>query len=1010
MRITEYALEHRVVMIFAIALIFAGGIFAYGNLGKLEDPEFTIKDALVITSWPGATPHEMELHVTDVIEQAVQATDELDEIESYSRAGVSVVKVKLKQSNRSGDMPQLWDTLRRKVGDCQGDLPAGAGPSLVWDDYGDVYGIFLGVTGDGFDHAELEEYVDFLQRELSLVPDVARVSVWGDRTEVVEVVPSRARMASFGVNPGMIAAVLNRQNTVVRTGSIDVGDSRIRLRPTGVFGSLDEIGELVIPGAPGEQVLLRDVAVVRRAYLDPPSRIMRCDGEPALGLGVSVVSGGDMVALGEAVDARLAELEAELPVGIDFVKIYDQPARVVDSISQFIWNLVMSVAIVIGVLLLAMGLRSGLLIGSGLVLSILGTLIFMLIWGVSMQRTSLGAFIIAMGMLVDNAIVVTDGALVGMQRGLDGRRAAVDAARRTAVPLLGATLVAALAFLPIYLSPDNSGEYVASLFIVVGVSLLLSWILAITQTPLACTMFLKIPAGGTGDPYGGRFYVAYRRFLETALRRRARVAILMAVVLALAAAGFTKVGREFFPPSSKPMVMVDFWLPEGSDIRTVSERMRDLEAFVARQPETVNTALCIGGPPPRYYLAMNSEDATPSYGQLIVNVGDFKEARVLKPRIEDWLAGNRPDALVNVFLHKMGPPAKAAVEAAFIGPDPAVLRDLAAQAEDLMRADPHARSVRTDWRERTLMLEPRYDQPRGMRAGVSRADVATSLSRLTEGTPVGWFREKDDQLPILLKADADERSAVGDLSAAPVWGSVAAAATPLGQVAPELSLAWEDPIIRRFDRRRAITAQCESEGISGTELQARLRSDIEAIPLPEGYGLKWFGSYRNSVRSNAAVTKFLPLALLLMTFIIVAIFDSLRKPLIIALTLPLSIVGIVIGLLLTGVPFGFMALLGSLSLIGMLIKNAVVLIDEIDAGIAGGAAPWTAVLDASVSRLRPVMMASMTTVLGMFPLLWDPLFQGLAVTIMFGLTFATVLTLLVVPVLYTLLFRVRPEV
>lgn len=1009
MRVTRYALEHRVVMIFLILLVCGGGLTAYRNLGKLEDPEFTIKDALVITTWPGATPHEVELHVTDVIEEAVQTTDELDEIESYSRAGVSVVKVKLKQSNRAPDMPQLWDVLRRKVNDCQGDLPDGARPSTVWDDYGDVFGIYLGIIADGFDYAELKEYADYLQRELSLVPGVAEVVVQGARTEVIEVVPTRARMASLGVNPALIAAALNRQNTVVRTGSIDVGERRIRLRPEGGFASLDEIRDLVIQGAPGEQVLLRDVAEVRRGYLDPPSRIMRCDGLPALTLGVSVVSGGNVVELGEAVDERLDELMAGIPVGIDLVKIYDQPARVVESIDGFILNLALSVAIVVGVLLLTMGIRSGLLIGSGLVLSILGTLIVMLVWGVDMQRTSLGAFIIAMGMLVDNAIVVTDGALVGMQRGLDRRKAALDAASRTAAPLLAATLVAALAFLSIYMAPNNSGEYVASLFIVVGVSLILSWILAVTQTPLACVTFLKPASGRSGDPYGGRFYVAYRRFLERALHRRTRAALLMLLALVLSGAGFRSVGREFFPPSNKPMVIVDCWLPEGSGVRAVEDRLRGLEEFAMRQPETVGTAVSIGGAPLRYYLAMSVEDAVPHYGQMIVNVGDVGQARDMRDRIDLWLRENRPDILAKVYLHQMGPPVEAAVEACFIGPDPAVLRGLAGEAERIMRSDPGSRSVRNDWRERTLVLAPRFDQPRGLRAGVARTDVAASLSRLTEGQPIGLFREKDERLPILLKAAAAERAAVGDLDAAPVWGSAAGAAVPLGQVAAGTDLIWEDPVIRRLDRRRAITAQCDAAGVNGMELFARLRPAIENIPLPEGYELEWFGTYSENVESNAAVTKFLPLSLLLMALIVVAMFNSLRKPLIIALTLPLSIVGIVVGLLLTGMPFGFMALLGALSLIGMLIKNAVVLLDEIGLLIGEGSDPWRAVLDASVSRLRPVMMASMTTVLGMFPLLWDPLFKGLAVTIMFGLTFATVLTLLVVPVLYTLLFRVRPE-
>jgi len=1001
------AIKYRVVVIFVVVLVVFGGGYAFLNLGKLEDPEFTLKQALVVTTWPGATPHEVELQVTDVIEQAVQTTEGLLEIESLSRAEVSIVKVFLNESFRNEDMQQLWDDLRRKVNDCQGSLPSGADPSTVMDDYGDVFGIFLALTGDGFTTAELQDYSEYVQRELLLVKDVARVELYGDRVEVVEVVPSRARMATAGIHPMLIVSALNAQNSVVHTGSLDAGDLRIRVRPSGTFDGVEAIGDLVIEGAPGTPVFLRDVADIRRTTLDPPRRIMHFNGQAALGIGVSVVSGGDVVAMGEAVQLRLDEMIAEMPIGIEVNTIYNQPALVTKSVDQFLINLAMSVGIVIVVLLVAMGLRSGLIIGSGLILAIMGTLIFMLATGINMQRVSLGAFIVAMGMLVDNAIVVVDGALIAMQNGVPRRRAVIEAGQRTAWPLLGSTVVAVLAFLTIYMAPNNTGEYVASLFIVIGFSLMLSWLLALTQTAVTCDLVLKKPTGNSTDPYAGRTYRWYRQFLENCLRRRVLTMVVLSLLLVMALGGFTLVGKSFFPTSDKPMLMIDVWAPTGSGVHKTEKIAGELEDFLAGVPEVKSTTTCIGGPPLRYYLSMVMEDAFPSYGQIIVKVDNYEEIAGVKTRLQQWLSRNLPDAQTRIYQHTAGIPIKAAVEARFSGPDPLVLRQLAESAMAIMRADPYAHTVRNDWMHRVPVLAPAFDQARSRRVGISRSDVALSLSRLTMGTPVGWLREGDDRLPILVRGAQDERTDLDNLGSAPIWGSARPFSVSLDQVTTGAKIEFEDPVIRRFQRLRSIQAQCDVAGLTGGQLQKRLQPLIEDLELPPGYSLAWEGEQRASAESNQATMAFLPLSLLLMVLIIVVLFNSVRAPMIIALILPLEIIGITLGLLLTGVPFGFMAMLGALSLIGMLIKNAVVLLDEIGLQLDEGKQPWVAVVDSSVSRLRPVAMAAGTTVLGMLPLVVDPLFQGLAVTVIFGLTFATVLTLVVVPVLYTMLHRIR---
>lgn len=1029
MNLPDYSVKHKAVLLFTMLLLTVGGLWSYARLGKLEDPEFTIKTALVVTQYPGASPAEVEQQVTEIIERAVQQLDGLDHVRSISKAGLSLIYVDIRESYRQDKLPQTWDELRRKVHDVQGQLPLDAKTPEVRDDFGDVYGVVLALTGDGFSYAELKEYADILQRELLLVKDVARVETWGTQRECVNVEISRARLAELGVHPQQIVDTLQRQNQVLDAGAMDFQGERVRLAPSGTFQSVDEIGDLVIrSGSPvesairaalppqltgygstnAELVLLRDVAAITRSYLDPPLEMMRFNGRPAIGLAISTVPNGNVLVMGDAVQKRLDELIKQFPVGIEMGIVSFQAENVREAINGFVLNLIESVVIVIGVLLVTMGLQSGLLIGSSLVFSILGTLIVLLLIGVDLQRTSLGAFIIAMGMLVDNAIVVTEGALIRLQLGEDRTKAAVQPAIDTAWPLLGATLVAILAFLPIYLAKDNTGEYCESLFTVVAISLGLSWILAMTQTPVFSYLFLHINQAKQGtDPYAGWPYRVYRRMLETTLHHRVPTLIVMAAMLAASVFGFRYVDRIFFPNATRTQFMIDYWLPEGSRIQNVSEDLRHVEEYLHQQPEVVSAATFIGAGPPRHYLPYEPEIPNPSYGQIIVNVKTASDIDKLVGPVEQYLKATFPQAEPRVRRFGLGPTTKFEIEARFSGPDPQVLHALAEEAKRLLREDPNTKDVRDDWRQPVKTWVPVYSQPRARRGQTSRAEMALSLRRATSGLPVGLYRENDELLPIFVRAPETERGDVDNLLQTPVWGQ-GLTSVPLEQIVSQIEVRWEDPIVHRRDRRPTITVECDPQGSLGEDLLKRIRPRIEALPRPVDYQLEWGGQHEKSVESQGMVFSRLPIALLLMALIVVALFNAFRQPLIILLVLPLSMIGITAGLLLTGAPFGFLALLGALSLFGMLIKNAVVLLDQVDAEIREGKDPYHAVVESSISRMRPVMMASLTTVVGMFPLIWDTLFSAMAITIMSGLTFATVLTLFIVPVLYVILFRIHP--
>jgi multidrug efflux pump subunit AcrB len=1007
MNIAEFAIENRVLTLVLTFVMLGGGLVSYQGMSRLEDPEFTIKDALVITPYPGASATEVEEEVTDEIELAAQALGQLDELESKSDRGLSTVTVSIKKKYDKSTLPQVWDELRRKVGDAQANLPPGAGPSLVVDDYGDVWGVFIAIFGEEYTYAGLKSFVDLLRRELLLVQDVAKIETFGERTEAIYVELNRDRMSQLGIPTSVIVDELQQKNLAAEAGRVKVGPEFITIVPTGLMDSVEDFESLLISSGAAQQVYLRDVATVRRGYVEPPGNLIRYDGKVAIGLGISTVQGGNVVVMGEALTKRIKELEPLTPLGIDAGIVSLQSEAVTTAISSFVISLVEAVAIVIVVLLFFMGLRSGMLIGFILVLTICGTFIFLGPMGVALERISLGALIIALGMLVDNAIVVVDGVLIRLQKGQEAKAAAIAVVKQSAIPLLGATVIAILAFAAIGTSDDSTGEFCRSLYQVVLVSLGLSWVTAVTVTPLLCVMFLKVPESeaADADPYGGSFYLAYKRFLRSCIRLRWLSVAVVVVVFALALRGFGSVEQTFFPPSKRPQFMVDFWMPQGTHIDDTTREVASIEQYLLAQEGVTHVTSLIGQGGLRFLLTYTPEKANPAYAQLLVDVDDAERTDALAPAIEAHLAEHFPDALSFTSKFELGPGANGKIRARFSGPDPDVLRRLASQAEAIIHADPIAKGIRTDWRQRVKLVEPVLAEEQANMNDLTRTDVAQALLEGFEGVKVGVYRERDLLLPIILRAQEEQRGDVDSIRHLQIWSPAAQAMIPLRQVVSGFETVFEDEIIMRRDRKRTITVFCDPKTGPATLLFERLRPQIEAIPLPTDYTLEWGGEYEDTQDARGPLLASLPVFVLIMLVVTIGLFNSLRQPAIIWLCVPLAIIGVTLGLLLTGQPFGFMALLGFLSLMGMLIKNAVVLIDEINLQLSDGKELLAGIVDSGTSRLRPVAMAASTTALGMLPLLTDAFFVSMAVTIIFGLLFATVLTMVVVPVLYAIFFR-----
>ena len=1008
MSLPEYSLKNRKVVWFFLFILLAGGALGFVTLGKKEDSVFVIKSASLVCSYPGATPLEVEQLVTEPIEREVQSMRLVHKITSESYYGLSKILVELDPATRASEIPQLWDELRRKVLNIQPRLPAGASPVTVADDFGDVYGIYYGLSVDGgFTWAELRDWAQRIKTALVTVDGVQKVSLFGEQTPVVNVYVNLAALANFAIRPETIVATIGQQNTIVNSGEKQAGALQIQILEAGTYKGLDDISNQMLTAASGKQYRLGDIARVERGYADPPQTLMRVDGRRAVGIGISTEAQVDVVKTGEKIIRVLDGLTRQMPVGMDLTVLYPENRIAQQANATFVLNLAESVAIVILIIMLVMGFRAGVLIGSSLLFSIGGTLLLMQFLGEGLNRTSLAGFIIAMGMLVDNAIVVTDNAQQAMLRGVARRRAVVDGANAPRWSLLGATLIAIFSFLPLYLAPSSVAEIVKPLFVVLALSLLLSWVLALTQTPLFGDFMLRVnPAAH--DPYDTKFYRAFDRLLAALLRWRWGV---VAGVVALFAAALAVMGlmpQNFFPSLDKPYFRADVLLPEGYNIRDTERNLRTMEEWLHAQPEVKTVSVTMGSTPPRYYLASSSVSLRPNFGNILVELHDKGQTEAVEARFNAYVRAMCPDVWLRSSLFKLSPVPDAAIEFGFIGDDIDTLRRLTQAAEEIMWRTAGTVNIRNSWGNRVPTWLPLYSQLKGQRIGVTRSQMAQGITIATQGYRLGEYREGDQFMPILLKDENIDTYNLTNLQALPIF-TPAGKVYSIEQATDGFRFEYRVGVVKRYNRQRVMKAQCDpGRGVNTMRLYAALRDSVlRGVVLPEGYSMKVFGEQESQQESNSALARYMPLTMVLIFIVLLLLFRNYREPTVILLMIPLIFIGVVLGLAVTGKVFNFFSLLGLLGLVGMNIKNAVVLVEQIGVLRSEGKGAYEALTAATRSRIVPVAMASGTTILGMLPLLFDSMFGAMAATIMGGLLVATLLTVCVLPVVYAIFYNIR---
>ena len=1039
--ISKWAFENKKLIYFLIAVLIVGGAYSSYEMSKLEDPEVTVKVAMVVTTYPGASAHQVELEVTDVLEKNIRTMGNIDNVESYSYNDLSLIQVELKTTVKEADVEQCWDLLRRKVANAQAELPEGAATPLVKDDFGNVYGMFYALTGDGLQDRELSDYAELIKREVSELDGVERVDLYGKREECINISLLQDRMANLGVKPAEVLATLNGQNKTTYTGYYDNGDNRIRVTVSDKFKTVEDIGRMLIQGHDDDQLRLSDIARIEKDYENPTRNELFYDRQRAMGILIAASSGSDIIKIGKRVEQKLDELKAErLPTGVECHKVFYQPERVSGSLGTFILNLIESVIIVVVILMITMGFKSGVIIGISLVVTVFGSFLFLYFVDGTMQRVSLASFVLAMGMLVDNAIVIIDGILVDLKAGKSRMEAMTAIGRQTAMPLLGATLIAIIAFLPIFMSPDTAGVYTRDLFIVLAVSLLLSWVLALVHVPLMANRILhpevSKEASTTGKRvYEGKIYAVLRSLLRFSLAHRWSFVFAMVALVALSAFSYRFMKQGFFPDMVYDQLYMEYKLPEGTNYTRVTRDLEEIEAYLKTRPEVTHVTASVGGTPGRYNLVRNIANPSLAYGELII---DFTSPDALvdnMPEIQQYLSSRYPDAYVKLNRYNLMF-KKYPIEAQFTGPDPVVLHQLADSARSIMESCPDVYLITTDWEPQIPVLTIEYDQPTARAIGLSRNDVSLSLLSATSGIPIGSFHEGIHRDNIYLRCLDEQGRPIEDLDNTQIFSSFPSlnglltqemmmklktgtlskdelvetlmGTTPLKQISKRIDVQWEDPVVPRYNGQRSQRVQCSPvPGIETEKARQSIAAQIEQIPLPDGYKLQWQGERNASTKSMQYLFKNFPFAIILMISILIMLFKDYRKPIIIFCCIPLVFVGVVAVMLLTGKTFNFVAIVGTLGLIGMIIKNGIVLMDEITLQISQGVEPVTALIDSSQSRLRPVMMASLTTILGMIPLLPDAMFGSLAASIMGGLLFGTLITLLFIPILYALFFHIK---
>ncbi|MCH5328623.1 MAG: efflux RND transporter permease subunit [Coprobacter sp.] len=1045
MKITRFFVQRPTLFWSVIAGILIAGVLAFIQMPKLEDPAVSAKQAMVIVPYPGAGAHEVELKVAQLMEDELRTLPDVKKIKTECQNGLASFTVEFQMTVLTEDLEQHFDLLRRKAGDIKNRLPQGCYDPIVVDDMMDVYGIFYAFTGDGYDYPEMYKYAKYLRRELLSVKGVKRVLIAGNRDEVINIILSKEKISQNGVIPTQIMSALQTAGKAVDAGKMQIGDEKITLRINQSVENEEDIRNLLIHTLDGKQMRLEDLAVIERGFSEPQRYGFFVDGQPALAICMAMESDAIVPNVGKRVDEKLAQIMPHVPAGMKMEKIFFQPDKVTDAINSFMINLAESVLIVILILIFTMGFRSGLIIGFGLILTIAVSFPVLLAGGTTLQRISLGAFIIAMGMLVDNAIVIMDGILVDRKRGLSPDVYLYRIGKNTALPLLGATIIAAATFLSIYLSPDSAGEYAGDLFLVLCVSLLASWILALIQIPVCAKAWL--PKDDTEDRKDGEIMNSpvhrfVRRTIAFLIQYKKTTVVTAVILLCLSIFGMTKVKNLFFPDFDYKQFIIEYTLPPQTDPDRVRHDLIEISERLKQNPDIERVAASMGNAPAHYCLVRPMTSGGDCYGELMVDCRDYKTVTKQIPVIRQQLREAYPDAYIRIRKYNFSISTSHTVEVEFTGPDPAVLRSLSKQAEDIMRKCPYVDpySVQNNWKPTGKSLTAKYVQQDALRAGIGRSDIGNALQAATDGMPIGVLTDQDKMVLINLQIRNEDGSRIKNLSDIPVWsmmniqiddsdissflsGGKSADdiqanlfhSTPLSNVTSGIQLKWEENTVYRVNNQRAIEAECDPDydqyEASPAKVMESIQDEIESIPLPEGYDMRWIGEIELQSEAISNLLKYVPVTIFIILLILLLLFNNWKKVILILMCFPFVCCGIVPALLVFRQPFTFMAIIGMLGLIGMMTKNAIVLVDEINRLIREEHQhPYTAVVNATVSRVRPVMMASLTTIVGMIPLVADPMYGSMAITIMGGLTIGTLITLVLLPLFYTTLFHIKkPE-
>ena len=1043
MRITKFFMQRPVLFWSLMAAILVAGVLSFVQMPKLEDPAVSAKQAMVVVPWPGASAHEIELEVAQLMEDELRALPDVNKVKTECRNGSAMFTVEFRMTVPEKELEQYFDLLRRKVNDAASRLPQGCYSPIVVDDMMDVYGIFYALTADGYDYPEMYKYAKYIRRELLSVKGVKRINIIGNRDEVINIILSKEQITRNGIVPTQIMSALQTAGKKVNAGKYRSGDERIALYVGSSVESEEDIRNMMIQTLDGKRIRLGDIARVERTYSEPQRNGFFVDGRPALAICIAMEKSAIVPDVGKAVDAKLAETMKNVPVGFETEKIFFQPDKVNEAVSSFMWNLVESVAIVILVLIFTMGFRSGFIIGFGLVLTVAVSFPILLAFGTTLQRISLGAFIVAMGMLVDNAVVIMDGILIDKKRGLGPETYLYRIGRNTAMPLLGATVIAASTFLCVYLSPDTSGEYAGDLFLVLCVSLLASWVLALVQVPICAKSWLpkqeKTTDGETGTVMNSPVHRFVRRTITFLIGYKRTTIIASFTLLALSIFGMTKVKNLFFPDFDYKQFVVECFFPSATDADVVRDKLLDMSKQLSKNPEIERVAVSQGSAPAHYCLVRPMTSGGDCYGELIVDCKDYNTVLEQIPEIRKQLREQYPEAYIRIRKYNFSISTSHTVEVEFAGPDPAVLRRLSAQAEEIMRRSPYidAYSVQNNWKPAGKAFVFDYVKQDALRSGIERSDVANALLAATDGMPVGVLNDQERMVPLNLQVRNDDGSRINNFDEIPVWSMMNVhlsneelksalsggqtmselqdkifRAVPLSNVVDDVRLDWDEDLVMRLNGQRVIEAECDPNPDNPYATPAKavnsIKDEIEAIHLPDGYSMRWVGEGEVQGEAIGNLMKYVPITIFLILVILLLLFNSWRKVILILLCFPFVFCGITPSLLLSGQPMTFMAIIGMMGLIGMMVKNAIVLVDEINRlQKEENASPFTAVVEATVSRVRPVLMASLTTIVGMIPLVGDPMYSSMAITIMGGLAVGTIITLILLPLFYSTLFRIR---